>query len=438
MQSINSKLFTLIEIVAFSSLMIYLYINRHNVPLLDEWEMTYLVDLYQKGELNLSLLNFPHNDCRMLYPHLINLFVILITKWQSFYLVAFNMVMFFIFYLIFKRELKQIIESKSTIVVNVLFLGCFVMIYSFKNYESIIMGFSINYYLSVIATFGGLIVLKKITWRNVVISCFLVHVATLSYVTGLLSWVCVMLLIFFSNVTRPQKVQYILFVLCCLLVQVYFYFTNYYSTSPITERTMDLTKIIPYSLAFLSNNLTVTPSKAIVFSVIQLLTIITAFYLQYKSEREKFYQSLPFMAFGLFGILTSLMTAYGRAVEGTGQSLSRRYCVLSLPFTLIFFVSVIILITHLEKWKKPKYIQNTVAGLTVLLLGYLLSSQIRYLQLAEDRNKEIMVGKEHILRGDYQHSSIRNVVYPIPERLDSRVEVLKKYQLSLYNQSLVK
>ncbi len=265
MKLINSSIFTVLEITIFASLISYLFVNQLNIPTIDEWELAGFVKHYYEGTLSISVLNAPHNECRMLYPHLINLFIIVISKWQSFYLVSFNMALLFGFYLIFKRNVFSFLNSKSTI--NHIILGmCMVMIFSFKNYEGIISGFILCHYLMIFATFLSLIILQKITWKNVLISCLLAHIATLSYATGFLTWVCILAIIILNSLEIKNKIGFILFVSLCMLVQVFFYFSDYHSTSVLTERTLNPLKIVPYCLSFLFLDLERHSSKSCRYS----------------------------------------------------------------------------------------------------------------------------------------------------------------------------
>jgi hypothetical protein len=422
------KIFGIIEICFFALLILYLFINQYNIPIFDEWELVYLVQHYYSGTLNISVLNAPHNECRMLYPHLLNLVVILITKWQSFYLVLFNTVLLFGFYIVFKKYVKNILISKPSIWSNCVFLLGLFLLFSFKSYESIIMGFALNYYLSVVATFGSFIVLQTLSKRNIAFSCLLAHIATLSYITGFLSWICIILIILFNDVERKAKIRYILFVLFCLFIQLYLYFHQYQPTNIPSIRTFNPLKIIGYSLGFLSNNYTSRIELSIVFSVFQSLSISTAFYLLYRLNKEKFTKSIPLIIFALFGILTSIVTGYGRAADGIAQSLSRRYCTLSLPFTLVFLVSIIIHLEYSKYWQITKIIKPLV-----ILFGiYFLFYQIRYIYLTEERNREVSVAESKILQSDFLHYTIKKSVYPYPEYLESKVIILKKHSLSLY------
>ena len=434
MKLIPSIIFTLLEIILFTSLILYLFINKLSIPIMDEWELAGFVEHYYQGTLNLSVLNSPHNECRMLYPHLINLFIILTTKWHSFYLVSFNMLLLFIFYILFKINLKNIINFKNT-VSNIIMLMCIIMIFSFKNYESVIMGFALNYYLSIIATFAALIILQKISWRNLIISCLFAHIATLSYATGFLTWICIIVIIILNSIEKGAKIRFILFILLGMAVQLYFYFNNYHSTSPLTERTLNPLKIIPYSLSFLSNNFTSTSIRSIITTMGQLISIISATYLLHKFDKKKMKYLISYLIFGLFGILTSLMTAYGRASEGVGQSLTRRYCTLSLPFILLFFVSLLIHYKYLNRWSTMKYVKNIFSVFILFLFSYLIFIQGKYIRQANEKNHDIFEAKEMLLNADYSNDLVKNLIYPYPDRLKIHVEVLKKYKFSLYDSS---
>lgn len=432
MKFLSSSIFTILEITIFASLISYLFVNQLNIPTIDEWELAGFVKHYYEGTLSISVLNAPHNECRMLYPHLVNLFIIVISKWQSFYLVSFNMALLFGFYLVFKRNISSVFDSKSIINHLILVMGM-VMIFSFKNYEGIISGFILCHYLMIFATFLSLIILQKITWKNVLISCLLAHIATLSYATGFLTWVCILAIIILNSLEIKNKIGFVLFVSFCMMVQVFFYFSNYHSTSVLTERTLNPLKIVPYCLSFLSNNLTSNSTLGIIFTIGQLVSIFGATYLIYKFDREKLKRLIPYLIFGLFGVLISLMTAYGRASEGVEQSLAKRYCILSLPFTLLFFVSILIHFEYLSRWNSLKLVKNAFLLSVLAFFSYLVFTQGRYIKLANEKNTDILAAKELILQSDYSNIMVKNFIYPYPDRLKNHVEILNKYRFSLYH-----
>jgi hypothetical protein len=310
----------------------------------------------------------------------------------------------------------------------------FFIIFSFKNYEGIISGFILCHYMMIFCTFLSFIVLSKITWRNIIISCLLAHIATLSYATGFLTWICLILLILLNNINTRAKIGYIVFVSLCLVIQILFYFHDYHSTSPLKERTFNILTLIPFSLSFLSVNLAVNPLKSIVLSLIQLTSIISAFYWIYRFDKAKLTQWMPFFMFAVFGILTSLMTAYGRASEGIELSLARRYCILSSPFTLMFFVSVMVNLNYLSRWKSVVQLRlYTFRAIPIsACFFYLIYIQNQYLKIANKRNQDTVIAKQLILISDFQHPTVKENIYPFPERLEGKVEIMKKYKLGMF------
>jgi hypothetical protein len=430
----TSKVSIFLEITIFTALIVYLYINQYNIPVYDEWELSTLVKQYYDGTLTLETLMTPHNECRMLYPHIINLIIILLTKWQTFYLVTFNMLLLLGFYWLFKKKVSNLLNTPSNFINQVLFLMGFIIIFSLKNYEGIISGFILCHYLMIVCTFLSFIFLKTITWRNIFISCLLAHIATLSYATGFLTWMCLILLILLNNINTRVKIGYISFVSLSLVIQILFYFHNYHSYSTISERTYNLLKIIPFSLSFLSVNLAVAALKSSILTVIQLMSIISAFYWIFRFDKAKLTQWMPFFMFAFFGILTGLMTAYGRASEGVEASLARRYCTLSLPFTLMFFVSIMINLNYLNRWKSAISLRYyPLSSIPIVCsLFYFIQIQNKYLKVSDKRNQDTIIAKQHILMSDFEHPSVKENIFPFPEKLAEKVAIMKKYKMGIF------
>jgi hypothetical protein len=437
----NIKSLTLAECGLFICLIVFLYNNIQNIPIFDEWELAHLVEKYYTHTLNWQDLIVPHNECRMFYPHLINLGLILLTDWTVFYVILFNMVLMFCFYLVFKNKVKSLISLDSNLSNSLLFLIALIMIFSFKSYENIIMSFALVHYLSVSSTFFAIISLQKMSWKNILMACIFAHIATLSYATGFLTWVCVIIIItyhFIKTYLERNEIThlftYLLPVIVFFLIHVFFYFHGYVANAEITKRTLSLFEIIPYCLVFLSNNFTSTVSIAITLSIIQLFSMALAAYNLFVHDKKELKNMFPLAIFGLYGILSSAMVAYGRASEGIEQALSKRYCTLSLPFVLIFIVSVMINLKYTKVKSKQVSLRQNFA-ITFVFFIYIILYQYRAMNFAINRNKEIIVAQAAILNSDYLNPLVKTNIYPNPEHLYPKVLILKKYKMAMFQKN---
>ncbi len=187
-------------------------------------------------------------------------------------------------------------------------------------------------------------------------------------------------------------------------------------------------------MVFLSVNFTSTVSVAILLSILQLCSIGLAAYNLYVHDKKVLKNTAPLAVFGLFGLLSSLLVAYGRASEGLEQALSKRYCTLSLPFVLIFIVSIMINLKYTKIKSKPL---TLALRFTVIFLffTYIILYQYRAMNFAINRNKEIMVAQKAVLKSDYLHPLVKVNIYPNPEQLDKKVLIMRKYKMGIFQKN---
>lgn len=427
------KSYTYITLLGFMGLIIYIFLNVPNIPTADEWDLSYFVERFYENKLTISDLMIPHNECRMPYPHIINLCILLLTKWNSFTMISFNMLLLLVFYFTLKKYAFEVIKPQNVHVFGIGFILIFLVIYSLKQYENIVLSFDINYYLSVIAGLWSLISLREITWKNITISMIWAHVAMYSYASGIAIWPFIVLLIWvISEENLSTKVIYSLVVISVFAVNVLVYFYNYHpAANPEAEKSINPIEIIPYALAFLSNNFVTTGFTAIPLTLIQFVSIAFAVWSMFKVNRKKALALAPLLAYGFWTISVALIVAHGRARNPIGilHALSPRYCTLSFPFTICFIISLMI---NIEFLRNKKVIGKLFPFSIYAIVSLFIFQQFRYLSLANERNRNIEEALKEVQKSDYSAPIVKLMLYPNPEQLSHKIEIMRKYNLSFY------
>lgn len=433
---LNSALknYTYITLLGFIGLLTYVFINVPNIPTADEWDLSYFVERFYENKLTISDLMIPHNECRMPYPHIINLCILFITRWHSFSLISFNLILLLIFYFTLREYVYKAINPQKIHIFSIGFILIFMVIYSLKQYENIVLSFDLNYYLSVIAAFGALISLRMITWKNIIISMVWAHIATYSYASGITVWPILICLIWLlSNDSLQNKFLYTLTVLAVFALNLVLYFNDYHpASSTVINKSTNPVELVPYALAFLSNNFSTSSSTAIKLTIIQLISIGLSVFVLLKYDKVKFYKTLPIFAYGLWALFVGIMVAHGRASLGITQALSPRYCTLSFPFTIVFIVSLIINIEYISSLTKIFFFQKLSPILLYLIVAFFSFHQVKFIEMANQRNQKLEKALAYIKASNFEAPEVKEMLYPDAAQLKQKVGVMKKFNLSIY------
>ena len=311
---LNSALknYTCIILIGFTGLLIYVFNNVPNIPTADEWDLSYFVERFYENKLTISDLMIPHNECRMPYPHIINLCILFMTRWHSFTLISFNLILLLVFYFTLRGYTYKAINPQKTQVFGVGFILVFLVIYSLKQYENIVLSFDLNYYLSVISAFWSLISLRKITWKNIIISMIWAHIATYSYASGITVWPLIICLVWLlGNDSLQNKILYTLTVSVVFALNLVLYVNDYHpASSTVITKSTNPVELVPYALAFLSNNFTTSSKTAIILTLVQFVSIGLSMLVLLKNDKVKFFNAVPIYAYGFWAVIVGFMVAH--------------------------------------------------------------------------------------------------------------------------------
>jgi hypothetical protein len=410
----------------------FIYALAINIPIYDEWAISLLINDWYSGTLTFAKLLSPHNECRMLYPRLLHLFLMSFTHWDLRVEIWLNFAIFIALFLLIRVKLLRLIPH-SPLLTNVLLLLISLIIFSFKQYEDMFMGFAVCHYLSVFTGFLAFHFLEKINLKNLFISLLFAHIATLSYASGFLVWGAIVLMIIFKDISLKHKIQYVAITIGLCLLQLLAYIYQYHVSSNIPHTYHILTLLI-YSFCFVSSNLINSNILySIVFGTVSLLILLGSFWYFWRKDTQKFQYLLPFYAFALVGFLSGTMAAYGRASEGYMQSFTSRYVTLSMPYMVSFLVILGVVFKHVYTQSMIKRLMLFVfCGIVLVMTKGLVSNQIWYFEVATVRHQEIVIAKEAVLQKQWNHPLVKKTIYPYPNDLPLLAGILEKYKLSIY------
>jgi hypothetical protein len=306
------------------ALMYYIRLFAVNVIFWDEWEVVPLFAKMTMGTLSLSDLFSQHNEHRLFLSYLVMLGV---DKLSSFDTVAESMLSWLLICftgLLIYLSLRRRFPEQSNLSKLVLYLPISVLLFSFRQYESILWGWPVTEYISdfaVVAAFFLLEGSRKVDVRFLL--AFLSGaVASFSLFNGLLVWPVGLFQVMAGSKKTARRRTILWGLVGVGTFLIYFHGwvkplppLNYVLSNPIVG--------VDYLLAIIGAPFTFDPLNALAYGsvilVIGVLTLIRGL------KARVLARSGLFLSLAFFGFLSAFATTVGRSGLGVDQALSSRY-----------------------------------------------------------------------------------------------------------------
>jgi hypothetical protein len=197
---------------------------------------------------------------------------------------------------------------------------------------------------------------------------------------GVLVWVAGLIILFCRSEKPAWKWAWI--VIGVLIATPYYY--HYHGTNPaqgsVTYTLEHPAAFVEYVLIYLGNPLS-TSHRAVITQIVAALsgiTLLGAFLasccyvgLRY---REAIPRLAPWIALGVFGVASAVLTGVGRLKLGTVQALSSRYVTATLVFLLATIVVTLVVLQHVLS-DRPRLLRNAITVpvsliAILVLIGY--------------------------------------------------------------------
>jgi len=471
MDRVNTKYTLLYTALAIIPLLCLIYcVSEYmvDVPFLDQWGRIPLFEKAYEGTLTFNDLWQQQSDCehRPLFPRLIMIGLVKISKWKISYELTTNILFSIATFLTITYQIrltnKFLKNSKPCWLIPIISL----IIFSLSQSTNWLWGWTMIIFLNVFAITSGFVVLSNFgtKWAGFCSAALLGIIGTYSFANGLLYWpIGLFILFFIDHQDKKNKIlKLILWTATSILIIGSYVYT--FETNPrhpsilfcLSHPYQYLTYVLSYlgSPLFCFRNLT----AAALLGLSGLIIFVFLIHDLIKYQNIKFQVLAPYIALSFYSIGAGLLTGVGRVWFGPKQALSSRYVTTSS----LFWISNIILLylyinvrknrlkeklistetdkTNSEKaspkefWKlyskeltsQAKSV-SIITIVTVLIFANSISSianfKRKYNLLAPARNA-LMTGKSD--------DELLKRLYPIPEKLRTGTEFLKKYKLSVF------
>ena len=170
--------------------MYYVWLFGVNVVFYDEWFVVLLIQRATTGRLSIADLFAQHNESRPFFPRLVMLALDTVTRFNTVAEMILSWVFLCLTGLLIFFSCRRLLRDNSSPLSPLWFLPISFLLFSFRQYESILWGFTLIIYMSIFGSVAALYFLessKRVDLRFT-LSCLCGILASFSFSTGLLVW----------------------------------------------------------------------------------------------------------------------------------------------------------------------------------------------------------------------------------------------------------
>jgi len=318
-------------------------------PWTDEWALVSLAEKASLGTLTWQDLWASYNNHRLLFPYLIMLPTILLTHWNSAYLVAFNIAISVAIFAMLLRMMSRSLRALGYPFSYIQVLVVALIVFSLNQSFNWLTGWEIQHYLAVASACAGLLLLSspKINATRFTAAIGLGIVTQYSIAYGTAFWFAGLpiLLISLFDQKGARKGHLLTWCLAATTATALFALeTRLPTTGPINPGR--ILTAIPIHIG--ANLAQFRPRAAFPIGLAALLFTTWASIGLWRAQRVPHWILAPFLSLIAFEIGAAALIGLGHANESSSIIQDCRFCTVSAPF----WVTVVFLL-HLTAQKEP-------------------------------------------------------------------------------------
>jgi len=394
----------------------------HALPFLDAWEMPYLYQKYQLGELTFYDLMVNHNQHRLFIPRLFYLVDYVFFNGSQIFLISCIILLHLLFALFFTRifVFPLINDNKHRALIFILISAVMLSPIQLAN---LAMGFNIQYILSFLSALIAFTLANQLPFYFSLRYIFGLLLSALVGLLSLANGLLILPIVVFILIKNKQSKQSILFFSFFSVLFIMGYFTHYQSAGEQSYLQYFLNHPLDfiYYISVLSANIFQffgSKIEAIIgFLILSLASFLLLFWL-FKATKNQ----VNILFLMLLYILISLaMIAVSRLEIGVYFANASRYT----TATLILFLVLLFIPAYLFKIK-----QNITPFLCFLIMISFLGSN----KAKQDFQQRLLIKQQITL--EQQQGILSNKTlgksFPNPELIHPLIDYLYQQKLSAF------
>lgn len=414
----------------FAALVSYVFRYGVNIPFWDQWELIPLLEKTYTDTLSFADLYLQHNEHRLVFPKLVMLGLARISGWNIRVEMAASVIIaigiFLVIWSAVTRYLHVMGMKPPLWLLPVLSL----IIFSLSQWQNWLEGWQLQIFLCLFFVLGGFFLLcsEKVSQSVLFLSLGSGTIAAYSFATGLSFFPVGLILLFlrYRHSLRHHLIDLAIWLSGMVIVfGSYFYHYHHPTASPpLAVSITQLPEALLYFFAYLGTPVSGFSLIAAIYGgMIGIGLCSYLFFIFFVDKKSTSVKPWFFLALGLFALFSAATTAISRSGFSPIQALSSRY----ISMTNFFWIAIIFLLSRQSQPYRKELsrvgmiIIVTAIGITSMLSTPDFSRHATYLQEAADS----------LLTGTHPERLER--LYPETAIMKERIEILKKYHLSLYN-----
>jgi hypothetical protein len=435
-----------------------------NVPYTDQWELVPLLEKTILGRLEFQDVWVQFNEHRILFPKLLMLGLAQLTHWDVRYEIGLSCCLISGVMLLIGWQIIQTSKGLSLPALRWAIPICSLGVFSFSQYENFLWGWQLTLFLSLFAVVVAIVLLGNppFGWGKFVGSVLSALVGTYSFANGMLCWPIGVVLLWWLLAGRKERVLATTLWSLAGLLSIGAYLWRY-TSPPEHPSLLALFKkplgFVAYFFAYCGSicahvgedGFVSQKTWGVIFGAASLLLWAWAACRIWGRFRANFKTFAPYFALSAYSLGSALMTAIGRTGFGANQSLTSRYCTLTIPFwvCLILFLTILTQahssgipgsapLPSLTTPKKP-HAGSIARWSLVTLIGLLALSSFFSVRSAEARALNLETARAYLQtlspdpRARYNEGELFRLSIS-PKMVAERARVLRRYHLSLYRE----
>ncbi len=378
-------------VLALPALWVGWLIYRYGVdtPWLDEWDSTrLLLEKMQAGTLGLADFFAFHNEHRIFFPRLLTFGLAKLTHWN----VRVELLMIWILACVCSLNLWRVAQVsgwRNSRTRHWLLLGTNVLLFSPLQWQNLLWGFQIGFFLPLATMTACLWVApsfrRPFDFLGTMVLCF---ITTFSIASGFASWfLTAPLLLLWNGKTRAggEKIWWLIWA-SVGIGSVCFYFHGFARPaahpSPIAA-VKDPLLAIQFALAYLGNPFSSGTAfdqasiAQMTGAALVIALLVSVIYLwSCQRDRRLLAHSLPWLSLTTIALVNAVLTTFGRFGFGMNSALPSRYVsfAIMLPIGLLFLVSLI-----LRHWYERSPVNVNSARMTMGFVSFVTALALLFL-----------------------------------------------------------
>ncbi|MGC8713089.1 MAG: hypothetical protein ACP5RH_11915 [Leptodesmis sp.] len=390
--------------------------NWVNIPWVDQWNTPGGVFIkIHEGSLTPDYLISQHNESRLLIYRLISVPLAFLTHWD----VRYEILLIFLVACGISISFYRLITltcSRNRVVQLLLISAINLLIFSPIQLDPTgnwLMGIQVIMFLVVLCiALCVLIAYSRLRlYLKFLLCVILALVSTFSFANGILCWIVVFPPLIILSVSSWKEIlerkKLFLAWLFCFALTLYVYFHDFkrphIASNPMDSLSHPL-KALLFFFSFLGSPLgfkNLLISQIVGLILVLLFVSICLYLIRFHSDFRLIQNSIGWLAFSLYVILSSVIVTLGRLGDGMQSSLYAKYTTVSIYFTVSIIGLIYIIVSHARAnryfFKHSLLLQRTLITLGIVGLVLQGLSFFHGVKSMKEQRLNLLAGKACLL-----------------------------------------